>query len=119
MLACRHDWSRAVDTVNQCFNLGFPFVCRVRACMHQTLHLVRASSAPYAGQRVLVVGFANSFWDALGPLIVPMTVGSVIPATITGVVSYFLIFPVVQRYQDHRRARLAARYQALRPGVEP
>ncbi len=53
--------------------------------------------------------FGHMFWDALGPVIVPMLAGGVPLGILAGAVFYALVRPAVERYQERRRRHLARR----------
>ena len=55
------------------------------------------------------VEFFKVFWEAAGPLIVPMLLGSLPLGLIVALITYFLIYPAVEGYQHRRRERLARR----------
>lgn len=51
-------------------------------------------------------GFWQIFWDALGPLIIPMLVGSLPLGLTVAVISYLLVRPAVTGYQSRRKIKL-------------
>ena len=53
--------------------------------------------------------FWRIFWDAVGPLLKPMILGSIPLGVISAVVVYLLVYPAVEGYQHRRRERLAQR----------
>ncbi|HHN72530.1 MAG TPA: DUF2062 domain-containing protein [Thermopetrobacter sp.] len=59
--------------------------------------------------------FGRAFWDALGPLILPMTVGAVPLGGLCAAACYFLVRPAVWRYQERRRRAIARRITRQEP----
>lgn len=57
--------------------------------------------------------FAELFWEVLGPIILPMLVGSLPIGGAFGLGIYFLVRKAVARYQQRRSERLAARRRQL------
>jgi len=53
--------------------------------------------------------FGEAFWEALGPVILPMTVGALPLGGICAVICYMLVKPAVERYQERRRQAIARR----------
>ncbi len=59
--------------------------------------------------------FGRAFWDALGPVIVPMSVGALPLGGLCGVFFYFLVRKAVERYQARRREVIARRITRQEP----
>ena len=57
--------------------------------------------------------FFHMFWEALGPILLPMLVGSLPIGGTVGVIMYFLVYKAVARYQERRRERLELRRRQL------
>ncbi len=57
--------------------------------------------------------FFHMFWEALGPILLPMLVGSLPIGGAFGIVIYFLVYKAVARYQERRRERLELRRRQL------
>ncbi len=57
--------------------------------------------------------FVHHFWEAMGPIIVPMMVGAVPIGGVVALGIYFLVLKAVRSYQCRRRERLQARRQQL------
>ena len=60
--------------------------------------------------------FFEVFWDAIGPVVVPMLLGSVPLGLITGTIVYFASYPAVASYQSRRKERLLRRKERLSQG---
>jgi uncharacterized protein (DUF2062 family) len=52
--------------------------------------------------------------DNIEEIFVPYLVGGILPGVLCGAVSYWIIGPIVEAYQDRRRKRLAMKAQAIR-----
>ncbi len=57
--------------------------------------------------------FAKVFWEVMGPIIVPMSVGALPIGGLVGLAVYFLVYQTVASYQQRRRERLEARRREL------
>lgn len=60
-----------------------------------------------------LVGIGESHWERLQPLffelILPWTVGCLLPGLVAAIGSYYILRPIIAAYQGRRRARLLAR----------
>jgi uncharacterized protein (DUF2062 family) len=63
--------------------------------------------------------FWNAFWGALGPVLVPMTLGSLPLGIICAVIIYFVLYPAVEGYQHRRRQKLKRRRFARHDVAQP
>ena len=65
-------------------------------------------------------GRGESHWERLVPLltdvVLPWTIGGLLPGLVAAVASYFLLRPLVAAYQSRRRSRLLARARHRMPG---
>lgn len=50
--------------------------------------------------------FFTAVWSVVGPYFVPMLIGSIPLGLISSTIIYFIMRPVVRKYQDNRRKRL-------------
>jgi phosphate/sulfate permease len=57
--------------------------------------------------------FWEVFWEALGPIILPMMVGAIPLGGAVAVALYFLVYKAVASYQEHRRHLLSERRRQL------
>ncbi len=57
--------------------------------------------------------FFHMFWEALGPILLPMLVGAIPIGGAVGIGLYFLVYKAVARYQERRRERLDTRRRHL------
>lgn len=65
-----------------------------------------------------LAGYPPSKWDGFlefwNAIIVPYTIGGLIPGFITGVTVYFMTKPLIRAYQNRRKGRLLAKLKELR-----
>ena len=57
--------------------------------------------------------FFHMFWEALGPILLPMLAGALPIGGLFGIGVYFLVLKAVTRYQQRRRTRLQTRRRQL------
>ena len=57
---------------------------------------------------------ANGFVEFLNTVIIPYTVGGLVPGFITAVIMYFVSKPLIVAYQNRRKGRLRAKFNELR-----
>ena len=61
-------------------------------------------------------------WDGLDrfydEVFFPYLVGGVIPGVITATICYLISLPVIRAYQQHRRSRIKAKYEAIKKRAE-
>ncbi len=53
------------------------------------------------------VGFAQTFWHVLEPVIVPLSIGSTILGILAAALCYFAVRPLVRTYRERRLIRIA------------
>jgi uncharacterized protein len=60
-----------------------------------------------------LAGIGESHWDRLHPLffelILPWTIGCLLPGLVASIASYYILRPIIAAYQGRRRARMLAR----------
>lgn len=63
-------------------------------------------------------GYKQSNWDGfvefLNAVIIPYTVGGLVPGFVTAVIMYFVSKPLIVAYQNRRKGRLRAKFNELR-----
>ena len=53
------------------------------------------------------IGFAQTFWHVLEPVIVPLSIGSTILGILAAALCYFAVRPLVRTYRERRLIRIA------------